>query len=119
VTYTLAITNFDEVARSGAVTNTLPLEWSAVRIPASCTRHSGVVSCAVSNLSPGGSQSLSIAVQASSAYSGTLTNRVEVQPAGAADPRQYDNTASQSVQVAGPTERRLYLPAVLRKPAPP
>lgn len=123
VTYTLAITNFDEVARSGAVTNTLPLEWSAVRIPASCTRNSGrnsgVVSCAVSNLSPGGSRSLSIAVQASPAYSGTLTNRVEVQPAGAADPRQYDNTAAHSVQVVGPTERRLYLPAILRKPALP
>jgi uncharacterized repeat protein (TIGR01451 family) len=101
VTYTLTVSNAGPgTATSVAVTDPLPAGLTFVSASPSqgtCAQAAGTVTCALGDLAPSGTATVTIVVTATAA--GTITNTASVQSA-VNDPDPTDNSASQPTTVS-------------------
>lgn len=108
VTFTVIITNYETVAATAVVTDTLtpPSALADVSLPSGCSRSGGQVSCSAVQLGAGASRTLVLGVRTRLSFGGTLSSQAWAEPAEAGDDRPYDNvTGPVEVAVAGPPGR--------------
>jgi len=104
ITFTLTITNYEDVAVSATLTDTLSPASAIgnVALPPECERNDGEITCQVDLIPAGTATTLTIAVQAAQAFSGTLSNKAVVNPVGIVDGAFYDNfTCPMDIRVQG------------------
>ncbi|RLC86129.1 MAG: hypothetical protein DRI79_10450 [Chloroflexi bacterium] len=112
VTFTLTITNYENVAVSAILTDTIH-PASAVGdliLPSECGRSGDDIICQLPLIQANSATTLTIAVQASWAFSGTMTNQAVVNPVGMVDGDFYDNfNCPINIQVRGVPNANLAL----------
>ncbi len=114
VTYSLVVTNTGPDTAFGAqLIDTLPplVTFVPGSSSSSCVNASGVVTCALGDVNPGGSVAVSITVQPSAA--GTISNIAQVFST-TPDPNVADNQAVEQTTVTG--AQRIWPTCQLRKP---
>lgn len=116
VTFTLTISNHEQTAVDAVVTDTLSPAWAIgdVMLPPGCGRHGNEITCQVTGVPPGTPRTLDIVVRVDSTFSGTLSNRVRVDPAEATDVRFYDNAVGPVTVTVSGGRFLLYLPVSYR-----
>jgi hypothetical protein len=120
VTFTLTITNYETVAITARVTETLSPAQAVqgAALPAGCTRSGGKVTCPAVNLTASGSRTLTIGVDTRSTFGGVLSGWAEADPAAATDVAHYDNEAGPVDVTVVWSGGRLSLPLLLRDRGP-
>ena len=117
VTFTLTVSNYENVAGTAIVTDTLEpaaAVWD-VTLPAGCDRTGGEIHCQVDNLPAGGQQDLALVVRSAASFAGEMTSTARVDPLGAIDGFFYDNQAGPlSVTVQELPRKRVLLPMLKR-----
>ncbi len=116
VDFTLTITNYEEVAVSAVVTDTLSSERAIgdVILPPGCERDGAEIICQISDLPPGESTTVVYTVQTARGFAGILSNSAEVEPAEGVDARGYDNRAGPVAVTVEGVIVPLYLPLVVK-----
>jgi uncharacterized repeat protein (TIGR01451 family) len=111
ITYTLIITNNGPITASNSLlTATLPLGVDFVSASPGCSAAAGLVACALGDLLPSASQTLTIVVQAAQAGEQSMTVMLA---SDTRDPDLENNSASVSTIVeAPPPTLLLYLPLI-------